>query len=340
MSFRDIKGHDKAIEILKGHIRESRLGNGYLFVGPEGIGKAMVAKTLAKAVNCQEETLDSCDKCASCLKIEKNQYPDVYMVNRSNSAAINPEQNNTDSPESSAIKIEHIRQLQRDIILKPYEGRQKVFIIDNAHNLTAEASNALLKILEEPPPKSLIILVTAKPTLLFKTIISRCQIIKFYPLARKELMDVLNKDYGADRDFAHYLAYFCEGRLGHALALKGKDILREKNRIIDTLVSLGQPKFEDLSIKTREEVRSYLNILATWFRDIYLIKIGMPYSELINLDRKAELLRSMQQFSFVGLEQIFNCISNSIFYLQQNINIRLLLSNLGEEIIYRANQAR
>jgi len=316
MSFKDIRGQDKSIQMLEGYIEQSRLEGGYLFVGPEGVGKKLVAKTVAKTVNCLEGGFDSCDRCASCRKIENNRHPDVHTI---------------DSGDSE-IKIEYIRRLQREINFKPYEGKVKVFIIDNAHKLTAEASNALLKILEEPPKNSLIILITDKPVLLFKTIISRCKILHFFPLRRIELKELLRKDYGLDDSMAHFLAYFSEGRIGRALGLKDTDILRDKNRIIDKFVFSKSLALESLAIQNKEDVRSFLNILATWFRDIYLIKIGAPHSEIINFDRKEELLRTMNRFSFSGLNEILNSISDSILYLEQNINIKLLLYNLGAQI--------
>lgn len=316
MSFQDIKGQDKSIQLLKRYIEQSRLQGGYLFAGPEGVGKKLVAKSLAKTVNCENRTLDCCDKCASCLKIEMNQHPDVHIIE-----GIETE-----------IKIEYIRQLQRDINLKPYEGKIKVFIIDNAHSLTAEASGAILKILEEPPKNSLIILISDKPALLFKTIISRCKILKFSPIKRAELKEIFKKNYSLDNNTAHFLAYFSEGRLGRALRLKDTDILREKNRIIDKFALSPRVNLNNFSIQNKEEVRGYLNILATWFRDIYLVKIGMPYCEIINLDRKDELLLAMSRFSYLDLNQIVDSISDAIFYLERNINVRLLLYDLGGQL--------
>lgn len=345
MSFQDIKGQDKPIQILREYIKENRLTGSYLFLGEEGIGKKLVAKTLAKALNCAGQTLDSCDKCDSCLKIEKGQHPDVHIIDGPASLTINPEHSRRidgsstsginpghsqgiGQEETDSIKIEYIRQLQKDINLKPYEGKKKVFILDNAHNLTAEASNALLKILEEPPDASLIILVSAKPALLFRTIISRCKTMKFYPLQRTKLEEFLRKDFNLNANQAHYLAYFCEGRIGRALKLKDTDILSKKNSVIDTLAlarSSGPDKF---STESKNDLRAHLNILASWFRDMYLIKTGAPYSELINLDRKEELLRLMHRYSFIDLDAIFSSISSALLYLERNVNAKLLLSNL------------
>jgi DNA polymerase-3 subunit delta' len=316
MSFSSIKGQEKAIGMLKGYIQQARFEGGYLFSGPQGVGKKAVAKILAKIVKCSEGIPDSCDKCASCLKIENNQHPDIHVMEH----------------EDSEIKIEFIRQLQREISLRPFEAKRKVFIIDNAHNLTAEASNALLKILEEPIGNSLIILISDKPQLLFKTIISRCKSLKFPPLSRGELEAVLKNDYGLDNNTAHFLAYFSEGRLGRALKLKDSDIIREKNIIIDNMALSSKPNFNSLNAPDKDQIRSYLNILATWFRDIYLIKIGMPHSEIINSDRKEDLLKIMAKFSFSDLNDILCSISDSIIYLTQNINNKLVLYNLGAQI--------
>jgi len=316
MSFNSIKGQDKAINMLRGYIEQSRLEGGYLFAGPEGVGKKLVAKTLAKAVNCLSDNLDACEQCASCKKIENNQHPDVHFIEQAD----------------SEIKIEYIRGLQREMSLRPYEAKRKIFIIDNAHNLTAEASNCLLKILEEPPPSSLIILISDKPSLLFKTIISRCKVLKFPPFSRPALKEIIKNDYGLDNNTAHFLAYFSEGRLGRALKLKDTDIIREKNVIIDKLARFSKTDLGNLDIQNKDQIRSYLNILATWFRDIYLIKIGMPHSEIINFDRKDELLKIMSRFSFSDLNYILSSISDSIVYLNQNINNKLVLYNLGVQL--------
>lgn len=319
MAFKEIKGQNKPIEILKGYLKSSSIAGAYLFTGQEGVGKYLAALNFAKAMNCENKSDDVCDVCPSCIKINKNQHPDVHIIALQS---------------AEAIKIEFIRNLKKDVALKPYTAKRKVFIINDAHYFTAEAANALLKILEEPPQDTSIILVSSKPTLLFKTIISRCQIVKFSPLKRQELKEVLQEEYHLDNYPAHYLAYFSEGRIGKALSLlNDKNILEEKNQVIDEFALSKRGVFlENLAAQDRNELRRALNILAAWFRDIYFIKMGLPFQELINLDRKDQLLKVINRYDLLDLDQIFDCISNSLLYLEENVNVRLLLSNLRMEL--------
>ncbi|RKY32459.1 MAG: hypothetical protein DRP74_02470 [Candidatus Omnitrophota bacterium] len=328
MAFKDIRGQDLAIKLLTGYMKQGKLTGSYLFIGPEGIGKKITALTVAKALNCQVNKFDSCDKCASCLKIDKNGHPDVHLI---------------ESQASEAIKIEYVRQMRNAVNLKPYEAKKKVFIIDDAHNLTQEAANSLLKVLEEPGPNNVIILVTAVPSLLPKTAISRCKLIKFSALGRVELENFLKDDFSLPKDKAHFLAYYSQGRIGSALALKDSTLLKDKNRVIDEFIfqrqSTGAANFlsepnKAMSMETRNRVnlRNQLNILASWFRDIYFIKIGLPHSELINYDCREKLLKEMAKYSFFELDEILKFISDSLSYIEQNVNVKLLVSNLKSEL--------
>lgn len=321
MSFKDIKGQDTPIAQLKQAFLHSAIPGAYLFTGEEGVGKHLTAFNLAKAINCSSGSFEPCEACPSCLKINKRQHPDVHFI---------------ESQDLEAIKIDDIRGLKKDIALRPYEAKKKVFIINDAHNLTADAANALLKVLEEPPGNSLIILVSAKPALLFKTIISRCQILRFNPLDRGRLEGILKDDYRVGDSLAHFLAYFCEGKIGLALRLKDTDILKEKNEIIDAfLISRKSAILESPYMQDKLKLRKSLNMLAAWFRDIYLVKIGISYSKLINLDRKEDLLKLMPHYSLVDLDEIIASISNSLLYMEYNVNTKLLLYNLKAQLCKR-----
>lgn len=315
MSFGKIKGQEKAVAILKGYLEHDTLSGGYLFAGPESVGKKMVAVNLAKAANCQGLAADPCDTCPSCRKIDKAGHPDVSVIEAG----------------TEEIKIETIRELQRLISFRPYEGRKKVFIIDNAHRLTAEASNALLKVLEEPPTNSLLILITDKPMKLFKTVISRCKTVKFNALERAVLKNILKNDYHVNNEVAHFLSFYCEGRIGCALALKDTPIVAQKNAVIDWFIFSKKNSLHHGG-QTKDDVLQDLFILSTWFRDMYMYKSGMSFDELINFDRRQDLSKVAENVSFQELGNAIDFIATAMQRLDQNVNLKLLLNTMESEL--------
>lgn len=316
MRFADILGHEKPLAIINAYIQGSAFSGGFIFSGPEGIGKRMVAKIIAQELNCAAQGAKPCGLCDSCRKIEKSAHPDLHIIENG----------------EAQIKIEDIRGILREASFKPYEGAMKVFIIDNAHKLNTEAANSLLKTLEEPPKSTLIILITHKPQNIIKTVLSRCKMIKFPSLVRAQLEDFLIKNYSLDKLSAHFLAYYAEGRLGLALKLKDSLQLQEKNKIFDSFVLSVKPLDRNLMGQSKEQLRFSLNILASWFRDLYLLKAGLRDKEIIHLDRQEDLLKLTPQYSFKQLDDIMATISESTLYLEKNINSKLLLHNLGAQL--------
>ena len=316
MYFNDVLGHDRSLSIIKAYLEKSRFSGAFIFSGPEGIGKKMVAKLIAGQLNCTGQADRPCGSCSACLKIQKETHPDLHIIQNG----------------QSQIKIEDIRGILRQANFRPYEGAVKAFIIDNAHKLNSEAANALLKVLEEPPKDVLIILITHKPQNIIKTVRSRCKQIKFSPLLRSQLETVLIKNYALDKVAAHFLAYYAEGRLGLALRLKDTPLLREKNKIFDSFILSWKPLDHFMMNQSKEQLQVCLNILASWFRDIYLLKCGLPDQEIIHLDRHSDLLKLIPRFSFKQLDEIMATLSESSWYLEKNINSKLLLHNLGAQL--------
>lgn len=312
MRFADILGHEKPLAIINAYIEGAAFSGGFIFSGPEGIGKRMTAQIIAQKLNCSAAD-KPCGSCESCLKIEKLSHPDLHIIQNG----------------QAQIKIDDIRGILREASFRPYEGIMKIFIIDNAHKLNPDAANALLKTLEEPPKDALVILITHKPQNIIKTVLSRCKRIKFYPLARARLETVLVKDYSLDKLAAHFLGFYAEGRLGLALKLKDSSGVTQKNKIFDSFVLSSKPLERNLMEQNKDQLHDCLNILASWFRDIYLLKAGLSDNEIIHLDRKNDLLKLIQKFSFKQLEDILAAISESLLYLERNINNKLLLHNLG-----------
>ncbi len=314
MGFGAIKGQQQAIMRLQGYLNQDKLEGGFLFSGPEGVGKFLTAKTFARAINCDAAATagDCCDVCSACVRMEKICYPDLHCI---------------DCGEEE-IRIEAIRQWQEQICLRPYEARKKVFIVNNAHNLNPVSANAFLKTLEEPPRDSVLILVTDKPSMLLKTILSRCRVVKFTALQRQALARILERDYGVEGQQVHFLSYFSEGRLGNALRLKDTDIIGCKNRVIDACTSPGAYLFDTLATKDRQEMRVYLNIIAGWMRDAYFAKAGIPAAELIHSDRSDAVDAYARAHTARELEEGIRTVSEFLLYLDQNVNVKLLLSNL------------
>lgn len=301
MRFSGCVGHDKPISIINSFIESNRFSGAYIFSGPEGIGKKMVAKMIARELNGASPA---------------REHPDVHIIENGH----------------SQIKIEDIRTMQHQASLRPYEGKMNIFIIDNSHRLNPEAANSLLKLLEEPPGDCLFILVTHKPQSIFKTVLSRCKTIKFAPLARADLESLLIEEHSLDRQSAHFLAYYAEGRLGLALKLKDSGIAGEKNRILDSFLLPEKAPDRDHALQNKEEIRAFLNILASWFRDIYFFKAGLGQREAIHADRENDLLKLAQKLSFKQLDDMVSCIAESFTYLDNNINSKLLLHNLGAQL--------
>ena len=176
MPFRDVVGHVRLIDLLSRSVASSTLPPSLLFAGPAGIGKRLTALAVAQALNCTDGSqftvhgsgADACGVCAACTRIARGVHPDVLFV----------------SPgDSGAIKIDQVRDIVDRAQYRPFEGRRRAVIIDEADVLVHPAQNALLKTLEEPTPSSVFILVSARPYMLLPTVLSRCPQLRFRPLS-------------------------------------------------------------------------------------------------------------------------------------------------------------
>jgi DNA polymerase-3 subunit delta' len=215
MSLADIIGQEKAIGMLTGILERQRLANSYIFSGEPGIGKKLSALNFAKAINCQKSEAisepripntkvsprtDACDVCKACLKIESGSHPDLLLI----------------SPEDRQIKIDEIRLIDKALSFRPFEGKKKVVIIDDADAMNIAAANAFLKTLEEPPEDSVIILISSRSDRLPATIRSRCSRINFVTLSLESCREVLHGKV-PDKDAAA-LARLSVGKPGLALS--------------------------------------------------------------------------------------------------------------------------
>jgi DNA polymerase III subunit delta' len=186
LAWQRVRGHDALVEGFRRAVGRGRLAHAYLFTGPAGVGKRLFAVELAKSLLCEKATegsLQACDTCPACIQVEAGTHPDFFT-------AVRP-------PDALEFPIDLMRQLCRSFALKSARGRGKVVLIDDADDLNEEAANCFLKTLEEPPPRSVLILIGSTPDRQLQTIVSRCQVIRFAPLL-PQLVEELLQDQGVE----------------------------------------------------------------------------------------------------------------------------------------------
>ncbi len=222
MRFEEIIGHERPVTILRRALANNTLAHAYLFSGDEGVGKKMTALALAAAVNCAAAVpAGGCGECSSCRRTAAGRHPDVHLVmpESENEALLASLSAKQAEKASSEIKIDQIRDAQERMSLTPSEGRKKFLIVDGADTLNPAAQNAFLKTLEEPPGDSVIILVASRPRSLLPTIRSRCQEVRFLPLSRQQLADVVAERLGVPGPDAWFAAALALGSMGRALTM-------------------------------------------------------------------------------------------------------------------------
>ncbi len=225
MSWRSVRGHDRIIDVMRSAAKAERFPHAFLFAGPEGVGKRTFALTLAQALLCEEnpeDQLDPCGTCASCVQVEAESHPDLIVAGR------------PDDKQELPIKV--IREICANFSLKPARGRRKIAVVDDVDSMNDEAANAFLKTLEEPPPGAVLILLGTSPEQQLETIVSRCQVVRFEPLAQAELASLLlEKGIAADEAEALKLASMADGSVSRALGLADPELDGYRRELIDGL---------------------------------------------------------------------------------------------------------
>ncbi|PLX90710.1 MAG: DNA polymerase III subunit delta' [Desulfuromonas sp.] len=313
MTFASIIGHDRQKEILRRALRNRRLAHAYLFEGPEGIGKRLMALALARALVCHSG--EGCGDCPSCRKIDHNTHPDLHQLNA----------------DGATIKIDRVRQIQKDLSLRPLESEYKICLIDGAEWLNPAAANALLKTLEEPQGKTLMILLTAHPETLLDTIRSRCQRLPFRRLPQQRLAEILESRLELDEVQARVLAALSEGSFKKALGGNRTLYLERRRELIKSLVALSAGSIFPLLdlaqelANDKEQLPEILEIYQAFFRDLLLLLHGRSENDLINLDIREILYRQVRRESVGGLLKKLEALSEGRWHLTRNVNRQLAM---------------
>jgi len=317
MAFKDIVGNQSVKRRLSKSLRRRQLPNSMLFTGPEGVGKEAVALIVAKALNCLKKSSDACEECLHCRAVNTGTFPDVLTV----------------SPEGNALKIDQMRLLKDTAYLKPMAGEKRVFLVTQAEKMTEEAANSLLKVLEEPPSFSHIILITSNPYRIIPTITSRCQVFSFSPLSGETIRKVLEKR-GYPRERALVFSRLVRGNLRRALESEWEGIQKRRQKAWEVLQALLQEKKASFFLTNppaKEELEDVFTALASFFRDILLLQEGGDDRLLLNPDYSTELRAAARSVTSGQTLDLLDRVDYALSALGKNLNVNILMSSVFSE---------
>jgi DNA polymerase III subunit delta' len=351
MPFREVIGHRRLVGLLARAVRRESLPPSLIFAGPHGIGKRLTARALAQALNClaprastasstpssapfpalhhppptshQSLEVDACGTCAACTRIARGVHPDVIVI---------------EPGDSGSIKIEQIRDMVDRAAYRPFEGRRRVVIIDEADALVVAAQNALLKTLEEPPSASVFILITARPDVLLPTVRSRCPVLRFRPLNADEIAAALVALGSSERE-ARAVAATADGSLGGALQASAGDLVEARDiaqrALAQAAVSIDPSRrvesARELLAKTgsggasdREQLASHLRAMASLLRDLEVLATRADARTLANPDVRAALDTLAPAYSGERGARAFAAVDKAIVALQRNAGVKIV----------------
>jgi len=338
--FKSLINQKKPIRILTTLLKNGTLPHAFLFTGTEGVGKQAAAIALAMACNCQQEntgrkaadqsgatldsppvksdvtSLDPCGACNSCKKIASGKHPDIIHV----------------QPSGSFIKIAQIRELVHTLAMKPYEAKTRMAIITNAQALNEAASNALLKILEEPPEQTILVLIASGKSGLLPTIVSRCQQVGFNPISKESIAHLLKAEYELSNEAAEILAAMANGSYSRAQAMVRNNWLRRRKWLLDEIEVLSLQKIARLFALAekisgeRQTVSEALEVIKMWFRDLIITQYDP--GKIVNQDLASKIKIAAGKNTISALLSKVSAIQKFQNQLAANTNLRLAMEGL------------
>ena len=347
MPFRTIAGHSRLLSLLSRVIARDSMPPAVLMAGPPGVGKRLTAMAVAQAINCLQPVTpgplrpesaaqrdpaygttgelerDACGECASCRRIARGTHPDVIVV---------------EPGESGSIKIEQLRDVIDRSQYRPFEGRRRVVIIDEADAAGEDAQSALLKTLEEPPSASVFILVSSIPDALLPTVLSRCPRLRFGPLTPGEVARVLIRDHGYSEHDARAAAADADGSIGRALQSQSDDpteAREDAERILQVTARDSDPVkrihlARDLTERkgTPAEERNRLAVrlrsLGSLLRDVGIIASRADRAMLANADLEARLETLSSSFDAERSQRAYAAVDRALAALDRNASAKVV----------------
>ena len=334
MPFRDLAGHRHVLDLTARAAVRGSLPPSLIFAGPDGVGKRLAAISLAQFFNClspsagdAESAPDACGHCTVCRRIARGVHADVLMI---------------EPGDSGSIKVDQVRGAIERSAYRPFEGRRRVVIVDDADAMEAPAQNALLKTLEEPPAASTFVLVTGRPDLLLPTVRSRCQRVRFAPLSPADIAQVLIRDHGFAEHDAHAAAALADGSLGRALE-GDTDVYVEAREaavsMLGTVAHASNPMQRLAAARAlgrdkvdRDELSRRLRLVSSVLRDLGVLQARAADRMLAHGDLKPALQRLLPAFEGDRAVRAFSAVEKALDALDRNASPKIVADWLAFQV--------
>jgi DNA polymerase-3 subunit delta' len=321
-SFSEFRGNEMIVQTLRQALEHDRVPHSLLFSGSEGVGKRTLALMVAKTLNCEQMVHGFCNECSSCKKIEAGAHPDVLMVQV--------------LEDKQFLQIDQLRSAREDVFYQPFEGRCRVIIIDDADRMREDGANSILKMLEEPPPSTKIILLTARFQSLLPTIRSRCQTFHFLPIPLIQIRSFLSEHSGVPPDDLELCARLAQGSLGRALSLdlvEFRHLRSEAIEMIQAAVTAHSAElimnFADVIGKDKQSFDERLNIFYLVFQDVFYLLHQAPDEIITNTDLLPTLRALAAVIPRVWIHEVFAQLDEITYGLRININRPIALEHFA-----------
>lgn len=320
-NFNDIYGQDQIKNHLQNAIETGMVSHAYIITGEKYSGKEFIAGVFAQALLCEAEESKPCGKCHSCSQAMSNNNPDIVTVTHE---------------KPNVIGVDEIReQVNEDILIKPYGGRRKVYIIPEAEKMNQQAQNALLKTFEEPPEYAVILLLVTNSEELLPTIRSRAVEMNMKPVADSVVKDFLVKVGNVAPNRLDICVAFARGNLGKALMFAQNeefDSIREN--AIKLLKYAGDMDVAELIASAKNlsesqmDINDFLDICMVWYRDILLFKATNDANDLIFKEEIQYIRKVAQILSYSDINEILEAFEKAKGRLAANVNFELTMELL------------
>lgn len=319
--FRDIIGHNQIIEHLKNAIRMEKISHAYILNGENNAGKMMLAEAFAMALQCEAKGDEPCMECRSCRQAKEHNQPDIIYVTHE---------------KPNVISVDDIRrQLNNDIIIKPYSSKHKIYIVNEAEKMNVQAQNALLKTMEEPPAYAILLLLTTNADAFLPTILSRCITLNLKTVQEDKIKSHLMQKYQIPDYQAEVCAAFAQGNVGKAIQLASSGEFNEMKADAIGLVK----KIEDIDLyemnqqikqiaEYKNKIDEFLDLWTLWFRDVLYVKATNDVNNLIFKDEVYDIKKQAAKRTYYGIESILNTLEQTRVRLNANVNFELVIEML------------